>query len=156
MRIPDVYLSVRDLADAEIMALINRCKVIGCYIWVPLDDYSFLGRFSAMQDLYILKGDKIENLDFLCEMHECGMLYLQNARLQNLDIIFSLKKERKSLPGCFRCVALDNCQIRDLSVVWREKAYFSEFLVWNPASRKEKDRFTAVSAGIKRYYTFAD
>ena len=42
MRTPNVYLSPEDVADGEILAKLCTFRVIGCYIWVPLSEYSFL------------------------------------------------------------------------------------------------------------------
>ena len=39
MRTPDIYLSPEDLHDEELMRGLEAYKVIGCYVWAPLDDY---------------------------------------------------------------------------------------------------------------------
>lgn len=56
MRTPDVYLSPEDLQDEEIMQLLESYKVIGCYIWVALEDYNLLARFKDLQDINIKLG----------------------------------------------------------------------------------------------------
>lgn len=156
MRTPDVYLSPEDLQDEELMRVFKSYKVIGCYIWVPLDDYSFLARFRELQDINIKNGDAITNLDFLSELYECRMLCLQNAKLKNLDVIVEVKKNSTAMFGCLRCIGLDNCVVEDLSVFETEKVHFSEFLIWMPEGSNERSRWNVVSAGTRRYYEFKE
>lgn len=156
MRTPTVYLSPEDLNDEEILGLLESYKVIGCYIWAPLDDYSFLARFKDLEDINIKNGDAILNLDFLSELYECKMLYLQNAKLNNLNVIVDVKKNSKTMFGCLRCIGLDNCEVEDLSVFETEKVHFSEFLIWKPEGSNERDRWGVVSAGTRRYYEFKE
>ena len=156
MRTPDVYISPEDLQDEALMELIQSYKVIGCYIWAPLKDYSFLARFKYLQDINIKNGDAITNLDFLTELYECRMLYLQNAALENLDIIVEVKKNSTAILGGLRCVGLDNCVVKDLSVLKNEKVHFSEFLVWMPEGSNEVSRWDVVSAGKFQYFEFKE
>lgn len=154
MRTPNVYLSPEDLQDEEVMVLIESYKVIGCYIWAPLTDYGFLARFKDLQDINIKNGDAICNLGFLSELYDCRMLYMQNAKLKNLNMIVEVKKNSTAMFGCLRCIGLDNCNIEDLSVFETEKVHFSEFLIWKPEGTNERDRWNRVSAGTKRYYEY--
>lgn len=156
MRTPNVYLSPEDIQDEEIMGQLESYKVIGCYIWVPLSDYSFLARFKDLQDINIKNGDAISNLSFLAELYECRMLYLQNAKLKNLDMIVDVKKSSTAMFGCLRCIGLDNCEIEELSVFETEKVHFSEFLIWKPEGTNERDRWNVVSAGTRRYFEFKE
>lgn len=154
MRTPNVYLSPEDLQDEEVMVLIESYKVIGCHIWAPLTDYGFLARFKDLQDINIKNGDAICNLGFLSELYDCRMLYMQNAKLKNLNMIVEVKKNSTAMFGCLRCIGLDNCNIEDLSVFETEKVHFSEFLIWKPEGTNERDRWNRVSAGTKRYYEY--
>ena len=154
MRTPNVYLSPEDLQDEEVMVLIESYKVIGCYIWAPLTDYGFLARFKDLQDINIKNGDAICNLGFLSELYDCRMLYMQNAKLKNLNMIVEVKKNSTAMFGCLRCIGLDNCNIEDISVFETEKVHFSEFLIWKPEGTNERDRWNRVSAGTKRYYEY--
>lgn len=156
MRLPDVYLAPEDLQDEALMARIGQHRVIGCYIWAPLEDYSFLSRWKDLEDLNIKNGDAIRDLDFLAELTECRMLFLQNAKLKDLGMILEVKKRSKAMFGCLRCIGLDNCVVEDLSDFERENLRFSEFLVWNPQSRNERDRWSVVSAHTRRYYEFRE
>ena len=156
MRTPNVYLSPEDIQDEEIMGQLESYKVIGCYIWVPLSDYSFLARLKDLQDINIKNGDAISNLSFLAELYECRMLYLQSAKLKNLDVIVEVKKNSTAMFGCLRCIGLDNCVVEDLSVFETEKVHFSEFLIWMPEGSNERSRWNVVSAGTRRYYEFKE
>lgn len=154
MRLPDVYIAPEDLKDEEIMKKISSCKVIGCYIWQPLADYGFLASFPDLQDINIKNGDSLRNLDFLSELHECRMLYLQNAKLSDLNVLVNVKKYSKAMFGCLGCVGLDNCSVGDLSVFETENVQFSEFLIWMPEGSNQRNRWDVISARIKRYYEF--
>ena len=39
MKTPRITLAVEDLQDETIMADVKKCKVLGCYIMIPLEDY---------------------------------------------------------------------------------------------------------------------
>jgi len=156
MRTPDVYLSPEDIHDEDIMRQLESYKVIGCYIWAPMSEYSFLACFKDLQDINIKNGDAITNLDFLSELFECRMLYLQNANLKNLDVIVGVKKNSTAMFGCLRCIGLDNCVVEDLSVFETEKVHFSEFLIWMPEGSNERSRWNVVSAGTRKYYEFKE
>lgn len=156
MRTPKVYISPEDLHNEEIMSLVASYKVTGCYIWAPLDDYSFLARFKDIEDINIKNGNAIHDLSFLAELYECRMLFLQNAKLKNLDVILEVKKQSKSVFCCLRCIGLDNCEVEDLSAFENEKLHFSEFLIWKTEGSNERDRWNVVSAGKRRYYEFKE
>ena len=156
MRTPDVYISPEDLNNDEIMRRIASYKVIGCYIWAPLTDYSFLSKFSDLQDINIKNGAAIRSLDFLSELYECRMLYLQNAKLDNLNVLVNVKKTSKTMFGCLRCIGLDNCSVEDLSIFETEDVRFSEFLIWLPEGSNQRKRWAVISAGTRRYYEFKE
>ena len=44
MRTPQIYLAPADLTDEALWAELSRFHVNGCYIFCPLEDYSFLER----------------------------------------------------------------------------------------------------------------
>lgn len=154
MRGPNVYLPPEELKDEEVLSLLETYRVIGCYIFTALDDYSFLARFKDLQDIRIENGDNVRDLDFLSGLYECRMLCLENAKLENLNTIVELKKNSKLPFGCLRCVALFNCEVADLSAFASEKLQFSEFLVWRPEGSNEEDRWSGISAGTFRYYEY--
>lgn len=152
MKLPDVYISPEDLSDSSVMDVLKGLEVIGCYIMTPLSDYGFLSDFPKIRDLNIKYGDSIRDLGFLSGLEECSMLYLQNAVLENIDLIIDMKKKNRSIFGGFRCVGLCNCRVRDLSVFEREECGFSEFLVWSSVGEDDESRWSAVSASVKKFY----
>ena len=154
MRTPDIFLSPEDLNDEALMAELESYKVIGCYIWAPLEDYSFISRFKDMQDVSIRNADSVRNLDFLKGLDKCRMLFLENAKLDNLHVITELKLRDAKNFDSYLCVSLDNCEVEDISGLENEKLYFSEFLVWKPEGSNEHDRWSVMRASKKKYYEF--
>lgn len=147
MRLPNIYISPEDLADEAIMHMIMAHKVIGCYVWIPLDDYTFLSNFTELEDLSIIHGDNIRSLDFLQGLSECRMLFLHNAKVDDLNVLIDLNHKQQNVFGGLRCVGLVNCEVRDLTIFEREKHFFAEFLVWE--HKPNKKRWEAISAGRK-------
>jgi hypothetical protein len=156
MKIPDVYLSPADLSDGEIMEMLQKSHVLGCYIWAPLEDYAFLSCLTELRDVYIQNGDSIRDLEFLRPLTECRMLFLQNAHLQNLDVILEVKQRKPTFLPPFACVGLCNCTVSDLSRFEGESHRFSEFLVWQPTGKDNKERYDCICAGTKRYYEYEE
>ena len=152
MRTPDVYIAPADLQDETLMGFIGRCKVIGFYIFEPLEDYSFLAGYKDLEDLNIYNGDALRSVDFLKELPELRMLYIENAVLPELNALVTIKKERRSILSTLRCVGLCNCRVGDLSAFEGADISFSEFLVWNPRDRDERQRWQVVKAHTRRYY----
>ncbi len=111
MQTPSVYLTAKDLKNPEILKLLDCSKVVGLYIFEPLEDYSFISRFKYLEDISIKNGDALNNLEFLKGLDFCKMLYLQNANLENLNTIIELKKQNKSNFKLLSAIALDNCMI---------------------------------------------
>lgn len=152
MKTPDVYLTPEDLSDPEILAQLDRFQVIGCYIRMPLEDYSFLSRFPLIRDLNIYYGGSIRSLSFLAPLKECSMLYLEDANLPDLDLLLDAKKENPSILGPFRCVCLHNCHVEDLTRFSGEPHRFFEFLVWCHNSDTERPRWQSIKADTLRIY----
>ena len=65
MRTPDLYFSPEELWDEELWTELERFHVVGCYIFCPLEDYGFLTRLTALQDIQIYKGGALRDLRFL-------------------------------------------------------------------------------------------
>ena len=156
MRIPNVYIAPEDLQDGEIMEQLRNSNVIGCYIWTPLEDYRFLAEFKQIEDIRICCADALRDLDFLDGLYACDMLFLQNAKLKNLNAIIKAKQAGEKLFGCLRCVGLENCRVEDLSAFETEEVQFSEFLVWQPEGSNEGDRWCVISARTRRYYEYKE
>ena len=150
MKTPNVYISKEDLADPEIMSLISKYEVIGCYISVPMDEYSFLENFPNLMDLMIIKATKLTDLSFMRSLKECRMLYLRDAKLKNLNDIIDIKKEGKI--RYVICLGLDTCEIEDISsVLENEDLFYSEFLIWTPKGSGERDRWKGFKQDSKNF-----
>ena len=51
MKIPSFYLEPCDLEDEELMIQLESAYIIGMYILVPLEDYSFISRFPHLWNI---------------------------------------------------------------------------------------------------------
>ena len=141
MMTPNVYIAKEDLNNEEIMAQISKYKVIGCYISVPLDDYSFLKSFVYLRDLAIKNGHMMSDLSFMRNLHECRMLYLHGVHLSNLDDVY--------------CLCLNDCRIDDLSsVLENERLGYSEFIVITPQGSGEKKRWEGFKRDSRHFHVF--
>lgn len=155
MKLPNVYVSPEDIEDGALMEEIFKKEVIGCYIYTPLADYSFLEKLSHIRDLNIYKASSLKNIDFLRALTECSMLTLEGARLENLNAIIDVKKHHRSIFGIYNCVALIDCTVSDLSSFVGSGVSFSEFLVFMPKGAGERERWSVISAS-KRIYRELD
>ncbi len=157
MKVPRIYISRSDLQDAEIMSRIKRFKVIGCYIFAPLEDYDFLNEFPCVRDLFIAHGGAIRDISFLRSFDSCAMLYIEDAQLENLDVIIDIKKsmgKRSVFDRPFVCVGLYDCKINDLSSLADRECCFSEFNVWgveNDRERWKKTNLKSLSYYLIKY-----
>ena len=150
MLTPNVYIEKEDLNDEEIMAEIMKHKVVGCYISVPLEDYSFLRSFVYLGDLAIENGYMLSDISFMRELHDCRMLYLHGAHLENLDDVIETKKIIKT--RYVYCLCLNNCKIDDISsVLENERLGYSEFIVITPQGSGEKQRWKGFKQGSRRF-----
>ena len=147
MKVPNVYLSPEDLSDEEILKKLHGYRVIGCYIYAPLENYDFLKTFPEIRDLYIERAESLTDISFISTLCDCDMLFLEGARLKNLDALVEAKKAKHGIFGSLRCVGLYSCKIEDVSSLFTVS--FSEFLVW---STGEAERYKGVPAGTNRYY----
>ena len=146
-------IAPEDLQDSEIFDRICSLKVIGLYIYAPLDDYSFISRFTDLMDLNIRCAHKLKNLDFLNGTPEVGMIFLDGATLDNIDIIWEIKASgRGFLP--LRCVGLFDCNVGRATEPFEPCQRFTEFLVWSLRENAERDRemWSSVTALTKKYY----
>lgn len=152
MKLPDVYLTPGDVSDDSIMDILRESHVVGCYIWTPLEDYRFLSCFTELRDVSIREGDGIRDLEFLRPLTECRLLFLQNAKLQNLDVILEATQKKGGLWRPFSCVALYDCTVEDTSRFAAEEHGFSEFLIWQRGGARGQSDYSAIRANTKRYY----
>lgn len=152
MHTPDVYLSSDDLKNEELMNELLEYEVLGFYSWVPLDDYSFLSRFTFLRDISIMHAEGLSDLDFMRELCDCRMLYIEDAKLENIDVLIDLNKRGKGILTSLMCVGLLNCDVKDVSAFERERTDFSEFLFWEYEGKNEKEKWKHVGAITFGYY----
>lgn len=152
MRLPDLWLSPEDLSDAPFMARLRQFRVQGCYLYTPLEDYTFLAQFPHMEDLHIAKGSALKDLSFMQNMPEWFHLYVEDADIGDLRPAFPEDWKKKGLHSY--CVAFINCRVGDISPLLRNKVYLSELLVACPKGTNDKKRWSQVKAGTFRYWEF--
>lgn len=149
MKLPNVYLTEKDFEDQEIVEQLKNFRVIGCYIFTPLKDYSFLAQFPDIWDMCIMYGSAIKDLSFMRHMN-WDMLYIEDARLKDLQALFS---EDRGNRVSQRCLGLYHCQVEDISALVERGLYMAELLIWpEHYDPKEKARWKKVRSGNFRYY----
>lgn len=147
---PNVYISPKDLLDEEILSLLQKFHVKGCYIYCDVDDYSFLNKFNDIYDLTIYNGANLKDLSFMKHLTKCELLTLMNANLENLDEIADLRNAQGLTTP--RKLTLYNCKISDISSLIDSKRFFSELIICNPKDRDERARWKNIIAPIYGYY----
>jgi hypothetical protein len=152
MKTPNVYISPEDLLDVEIFERIRSLNLLGLYIFTPLDDYSFISKLTTLWDLNIRQAQNLKSLDFLKDLPEIRMLMLYGAELDNVDVIFDMKRESKSFLYPFRCVGFYDCKIEKTPKFQDQSRSFGEFIVWQRPERDERERWRSVPAGKNKYY----
>lgn len=148
MKLPDVYLAPEDCLDGGLLAELEKRRVIGCYVFCPLPDYSWLARFPELMDLSISCGEGVKNTEFLSALPELRMLFLEGASLPDLDRLFETRRRN------FRCLALYDCRVESLESLVNYTGFLSEIIIANPRDRDERERWKPVRCGKVRYYDF--
>lgn len=152
MKTPNVYLSGDDLQDPDILARLQNYRILGCYIFDPLEDYSFLEELKGLWDIHIRYGGNLTDISFLADNKEWFMFYLEDACLENLEPLFPKDRGKGMLHSY--CVGLVNCKVADISALEQEDVYLSELLVIQPEGTNERARWENVHAGTYRYYEY--
>lgn len=127
MKTPRITLAVEDLQDETIMADVKKCKVLGCYIMIPLEDYSFVQQFHELRDLFILYGKNIRDLSFVQDMPELFLFYLEDAKLTDIRPLIDNCRLSNSLPGMR--FGFYHCEIQDTSAMKDADFMISELLI---------------------------
>ena len=153
MRKPKLALAKDDLRDPEILDALRRCRLVGCYVFVPLDDYAFLSAFSQMQDLVLLHAGAVKDLSFLRHMPELFLFYLTEADIPDLEPLISICNEGRSGPG--KCFGFLNCRVADTSALREIRFFLSELLIW-PAEGDSRERWDLTRASVFRFYANRD
>ncbi|MBO7196536.1 MAG: hypothetical protein J6V80_04325 [Clostridia bacterium] len=154
MKTPELFIAPEDLLDREIFDRICSLQVLGLYVYTSLDDYRFISHFHDLRDLHVRCCAKLCDLDFLSDLTDLGMLFLEGASLRDVDVIWEVKASGRGFMP-YRQVGLFDCNIDRAPKVDVEKQGFTEFLVWSRAENSARDRelWKDVAAFTKKYYT---
>lgn len=151
MRTPNVYLSPGDLTVPAVRELLSGCRVVGCYVFCPTEDYGFLWDFPRLQDIHIRGGFALKSLDFLRGMEDWFQLCIWDAELPDLDALFP-EGVHKGLHSY--CVCFNGCTIADISALEREDIRLSELVILVPQGSNERERWQNVRCGKYTYHEY--
>jgi len=150
MRTPDIFFEESDINDPEILSRLDRLEVIGCYIFAPLKEYSFLSRFTHLEDLYIAHGHNVRDLSFAQNLTEWFMFYLEDAEIDHLDDLF-LQPNHSSVLHAY-CFGLTNCQVKDPSAISKSAIRLSELIICGKDCEQERKKWLSLPALTRKYY----
>lgn len=152
MKTPQVYLSPQDLKDPGILEILQSSQVVGCYIFDPLDDYSFISKFTELRDVFIMCGGNITDISFMKDLKEWFMFYIEDAHLKSLEPLFPTEEKIKAFAPY--CMGFGGCEIDDISALENPEIYLSELVVISPKGANERDRWQNVRCGTYNYYEY--
>lgn len=152
MKTPHIYLCAEDMKDPQIIELLQKYHVLGCYIFDPLEDYSFIGNFKELWDVHIENGHNITNLSFMEELEDWFMFYLENACLENLDSLFPRNHKKDQFHSY--CVGFVDCKVDDLRALAECDLHLFEQLVVYPKGANQKERWNCVQSHRYTYYEY--
>lgn len=151
MRTPDMWISPEDLSDPALWTALERFRVTGCYIFCPLEDYSFLTRLPLLQDIHICQGAGLKDLEFLRPMNDWFQLYIEDASLPTLTPLFPAGP-RKGFHSY--CVGLAGCTVGDISALEDREIYLSELVILVPKGTNERERWRTIRCGTYTYHEY--
>lgn len=146
MHTPDIWLSPEALQDEDLWTGLARLRVVGCYLFTPFTDYSFLFRLPDLLDLHIYKGFFLPDLDFLRSMPHWRQLHIEDAVLEDLTALVS----GPAVSG--RCICLSGCTVRDVSAL--DTSRLSELVILMPRGSNDRDRWKHIRCGKYTYYEY--
>ena len=151
MRTPRVFFDAEELQDPEVWQWLESKKVNGCYIFCPLEDYSFLSRLTHLEDITIHKGGALRDLGFLRSLPDWFQLHIEDAVLEDLGDLFP-DGIRKGIHSY--CVCLSGCAVKDISALCRPEIWLSELVILAPEGSNDKERWKAIRCGKYSYYEY--
>ena len=154
MRLPHVFLTPEDLADPEIMELLGKYEVIGCYVYTELEDYSVLSRFTQLQDIQILCGKNLKDLSFMKDMKEWFMLYIEGATLEDISAAFD-RGERGFAIHSY-CLGFVDCRIKDTAPIKASGLRLSELVVHSKVEDMIYEQWKDIPAGHRSLHILRD
>lgn len=151
MKTPSVNITVEELNDPELWEKLRSYVVVGCYIFAELQDYSFLTRLPNLWDVHIERGKNIRDLEFMRELKEWFMLYIEDAEIPTLEPLFpDGRKERLSS----YCIGLVDCKTDDISALIKPEVWLSELVIINKKGANDKERWESVRCLDYSYYEY--
>ena len=151
MRTPQVFLCPDDLGDEGIWEELSRFRINGCYIFCPLEDYSFLTRLPGLQDITIYAGGALRDLRFLRPMEDWFHLHVEDAVLENLNDLFP-EGPRKGIRSY--CVCLAGCTVKDISALNQKGIWLSELVILAPEGTLDCERWKSVRCEKYTYHEY--
>jgi len=150
MKLPDVYFSPEEIKDHLVIEELLKHKVVGCYIFTAIDDYSFLKNFRDIRDLTIYEGVNLKDISFMRDLEVCKMLTLHKAHLSDLEDIFASKRRIKKdlFSPYMTCLALDDCIIDDYGTMFDGGISFTELIIFQNENSKEEEKLMAYKKPI--------
>lgn len=149
MKITDVYITLEDLSDKELVDKIKSFHVVRCYVFATLDDYSFIAGLKEVRDIYIANGAGLVDLSFLSELGEWRMLHVARAHLKDLDPVLESSKIDRMFPAF--CLSFADCTVDDVTALYEMK-HISELIIIGEDDNDERAKWKRVSALTHRYY----
>ncbi len=152
MKLPDVFLSPEEIRDPKILQMLEQIKVRSVFIFVPLDEYTFLAGFHALCQLYIFFGKNLKDLSFLEGKDSLYQLYIEDADLEDISALGRLKKA--GLQGM--CFGLYNASVRDLSPLSHYDGHYSEIQMCKMRRVTDEMKSLVKKLRVGRYCTLQE
>ena len=150
MKTPSIYMSVEDVYSAEIISQLCKNRVVGCYIFEPIQDYSFVAHFKDLRDIHIEKGFNISDLSFLSNSPNCTMLHFEDVIIDDMNALYSEMNVDQKRDGI--CLSLYNCTIGDVSIFEKKGICIYELAVWEPKIPVDMKRWDNIRVLEKNFY----
>lgn len=151
MRTPEIFLCPDDLTDQALWAELQRFHINGCYIFCPLEDYSFLEPLKDLQDLRIFCGGNLRDLHFMRDKEDWFQLHVEDAVLETLNDLFP-NGPRRGIHSY--CVCLAGCTVKDISALEQKGIYLSELVILQPEGSNDKARWENIRCGEYSYFEY--
>lgn len=150
MRTPDIFLCEADLYDDEILLQLDKFTILGFYAFCGLEDYKVIGRFTHLQDIFLKDARNLQDLTFMENTPDWFMLFIQGAKLPNLNPLIPASGVSKRLHSY--CLGLYDCHVDDISMLLDSNFHLYELLIWKNWNKEEHDRWQKVKSLIYHYY----
>lgn len=150
MKTPNIYISVEDVYDEKILSQLCKNRVVGCYIFEPIQDYSFVARFKDLRDIYIEKGFNVHDLSFLSGLYNCTIMHFEDVTIDNMNALYTETNAVQKRDGL--CLSLYNCDIGDISIFEKKDICIYELAVWVPEIPIDMNRWDNIRVLEKNFY----